>query len=206
MPTLSSDNLVYKILDRLNILLHDIFPISPLFTNDMLQYRDYDIGDYTYWNPIILNYGTTNTVKIGKFCSISVNVQMILAPHHRSDWISTYPFMLRVWPDKIEWHPLSKWHIIIGNDVRIGRNVIIMDGITIWDGAIIGAWSVVTKDIEPYTMVWGVPAKPIRQRFDEESIARLLRIKRWDRPKAKIMKHIHILSSPEIGKLLDEIS
>ncbi len=190
---------IYNILDRLHIMFHERFGWVA-YTNELFRYHKYSIGDHTYWYPDIVNYGTDSTVKIGKFCSIAPNVQMLIASNHRIDWISTYPFLFLDKSKKIE-YILSKWDIAIGNDVRIGKNVIIMDGVTIWDGAVIAAWAVVTKNIDPYAVVWGVPAKIIKHRFSEDVICLLLSIKRWDRSEEKIIKHIPILCSGDIQAL-----
>ena len=120
--------------------------------------------------------------------------------------LSTYPFPLffeewnidrsnvfTSWDNKVD--------IVIGNDVWIGYEAVILAGVTIGDGAIIGARAVVTKDVEPYTIVGGVPAAPIRKRFSKDTISNLLKIKWWDWPKEKIAKNINAIQSGEIDKL-----
>ena len=84
----------------------------------------------------------------------------------------------------------NKGDIVIGNDVWIGYEAVILAGVTIGDGAVIGARAVVTKDIPPYTIVGGVPAKPIRKRFTQETIDLLLKIKWWNWPEERIRQHI----------------
>lgn len=93
------------------------------------------------------------------------------------------------------------WDIVIGNDVWIGYDAVIMSGVTIGDGAIIGTRAVVTKDIPPYTIVGGVPAKPIRKRFSDEIISSLLEIKWWEWSEEKIKKNISAITSGCIDKL-----
>ncbi len=194
---------IYKVFYKIktSVLYH--LRISRIYTNEMLQYRSYVIGDHTYGSPIIDNYGTNHTVHIWKFCSIWENVQILLAPHHRLDWVSTYPLGTLLWGNKIDGEIVSKWDVIIWNDVRIGKNVVILDGVTIWDGAVIATWAVVTSNVDPYTVVWWVPAKLIKYRFDESTIQRLLCIKRWDRPTAKIIDHIPLLCSWNIDDFLN---
>ena len=91
--------------------------------------------------------------------------------------------------------------ITIGNDVWIGYEAVILSGVTIGDGAIIGTRAVVTKDIPPYTIVGGVPAKPIRRRFDEETVARLEELRWWDWEEEKIRRNITAIQSGDIEAL-----
>ena len=95
----------------------------------------------------------------------------------------------------------NKGDIVIGNDVWIGYEAVILAGVTIGDGAVIGARAVVTKDIPPYTIVVGVPAKPIRKRFSQETIDLLLKIKWWNWPEERIRQHIAEIQSGRIINL-----
>ena len=95
----------------------------------------------------------------------------------------------------------NKGDIVIGNDVWIGYEAVILAGVTIGDGAVIGARAVVTKDIPPYTIVGGVPAKPIRKRFTQETIDLLLKIKWWNWPEERIRQHITEIQSERIEYL-----
>jgi len=182
-------------------------PTKPgYFTNYSLTRENFEIGDYTYGIPKIFFPKSKNTrLKIGKFCSISDGVIIFLGGNHRTDWISTYPFMYFVgeWPEAkdIPGHPASKGDVIIGNDVWFGYGAMIMSGITIGDGAVIGAGAVVTKDVEPYSIVAGNPAQLIRKRFDEETIRQLLKIKWWDWPIDKIKANIEVILSTDILKM-----
>ena len=96
----------------------------------------------------------------------------------------------------------NKGDIVVGNDVWIGYEAVILAGVTIGDGAIIGARAVVTKDVPPYTIVGGVPAKQIRKRFNEETIDTLLKLKWWDWSKERISKNIAAIQSGNLGYLL----
>ena len=104
--------------------------------------------------------------------------------NHRVDWVTTYPFnVLPQYFSKgkdILGHPASKGDIIIGNDVWIGNGASIMSGVSIGDGAVIGARAVVAKDVKPYEIVVGNPAKPIKMRFDDDTIEKLLELKWWN--------------------------
>ena len=158
------------------------------------------VGEGTYGRPTIYFWDDQTKIRIGKYCSIATEVKIILGGEHRIDWVSTYPFMefLDIWPTSsgIEGHPGSKGDIEIGNDVWIGHGAIIMSGISIGDGAVIAAGSVVTKSVEPYLIVGGNPAKPIRTRFDDETIYELLRIKWWDYNRERIQEILPLLLEP----------
>jgi acetyltransferase-like isoleucine patch superfamily enzyme len=125
------------------------------------------------------NNPTTISIKIGKFCSLGDEITFFVHGSHRHDTPSTFPFyevgILTSKPNSI-----YKGDIIIGNDVYVGNSSVIMPGVTIGDGAVIGAYSVVTKNIEPYTIVGGNPAKMIKKRFTPENIQKLLDLKWWD--------------------------
>ena len=138
------------------------------------------IGDYTYCSPETIVF---NNVKIGKYCSIGYRVQ-IGCPEHPAFFFSTSPLIYRnnFMQKFIEW-PIDDYKdpVIIGNDVWIGSNVVILQGVTIGDGAIIAAGAVVNKNVEPYSIVGGVPAKEIKKRFDKDKVERLLTSKWWDK-------------------------
>ena len=95
----------------------------------------------------------------------------------------------------------NRGDIVVGNDVWIGYEAVILAGVTIGDGAVIGARAVVTKDVPPYTIVGGVPARPIRKRFSDENIARLLELKWWDWPEERIAANLEAIQSGEIDRL-----
>ena len=105
-----------------------------------------------------------------------------------------------IWADKA-WD--NKGNIVIGNDVWVGYEAVILAGVTIGDGAIIGARAVVTKDVPPYTIVGGVPAKPIRKRFSDDTIIALLSMRWWDLPSEKILERINYIQTGNIAALKD---
>ena len=146
------------------------------------KYKNVDIGRYTYGYKY-LDY--RHLVSIGSFCSIA-DGQTVVPNDHRLDWITTSPiaslkefsFVGRDYVN--DYMSEEDRKIIIGNDVWIGYEAVIMAGVHIGDGAIIGARAVVTKDVPPYTIVGGTPAKEIRKRFDEDVVKKLLRLQWWD--------------------------
>jgi acetyltransferase-like isoleucine patch superfamily enzyme len=181
-----------------------LFPSSArlIYTKDLLGDR-YPIGDYTYGKPRVVSWGEGTSLRIGKYCSISTHVIIFLGSEHRTDWVSTYPFPY-LWKEAsaTKGHPFSKGDVIIGNDVYIGYNVTILSGVAIGDGAAIGACSVVTKDVPPYAVVAGNPARVLRYRFDEEAIENLLKIKWWDWPDEKVKENIHLICSDSIDAFI----
>ncbi|GHU04137.1 hypothetical protein FACS1894205_1850 [Alphaproteobacteria bacterium] len=144
-----------------------------------------NVGKYTYYGSDLVVF--SENTKIGAFCSISWGV--ILGPgSHRMDYLTTSPIAHRNFmgfpfqkPERIveeveQGYPA----VVVGNDVWIGRNAVVMDGVTIGDGAVIGASAVVTKNVPPYAIVGGVPARTIRYRFDEQTIKDLLAARWWE--------------------------
>jgi acetyltransferase-like isoleucine patch superfamily enzyme len=197
-----------RAIDRIRFLMRrinqKIFPSSSkiIYTKDFIGDR-YVIGDYTYGKPRVVSWGEGTSFRIGKYCSISTHVIIFLGSEHRTDWVSTYPFPY-LWKEasSINGHPFSKGDVIIGNDVYIGYHVTILSGVTIGDGAAIGAGSVVTKDVPPYAIVAGNPARIVRYRFDEKIIQKLLQIKWWDWPDEKIRENIHLICCDSIDAFI----
>ena len=149
------------------------------------------IGDYSY----VETGCRIAYAQIGRFCSIAPGATIGLEAHPVRDYVSTHPiFYLRapgVGYDFVDHSKRSDYqHTIVGHDVWIGANALIMDGISVGHGAVIGAGAVVTRDVPPYAIVGGVPAKLIRYRFDGEIIERLLAVRWWDRPAEWIRQHV----------------
>lgn len=165
------------------------------------------IGDYSYGFFDVLEWDNKTKLKIGKFCSIAADVLFLLGGEHRKDFISTYPFnALMESFNHIEGHPASKGDIIVGNDVWIAHGAKILSGVTIGDGAIIAANSLVTKDVPPYAIAMGSPAKVVKYRFDEDTIEKLLEIKWWDFEDEEIIKIIPLLQSDNMEEFLKQYS
>lgn len=165
------------------------------------------IGDYSYGFFDVLEWNDETKLKIGKFCSIAADVLFLLGGEHRKDFISTYPFnALMESFNHIEGHPASKGDIIVGNDVWIAHGAKILSGVTIGDGAIIAANSLVTKDIPPYAIAMGSPAKVVKYRFDEDTIEKLLKIRWWDFDDEEIIKIIPLLQSDNMEEFLKQYS
>jgi acetyltransferase-like isoleucine patch superfamily enzyme len=166
-----------------------------------------NIGKFSYGldNIIIHDWGQGTKINVGSFCSIGSEVECFLGGNHRIDWITTYPFghINKEIFNSFDGvgHPSTKGDITICNDVWIGMGSKIMSGIVINDGAVVAANSVVTKNVEPYTVVGGNPAKVLRKRFDDEIIKYLLELQWWNWDVEKINKNIKILCSNNVEEL-----
>ena len=179
-----------------------------------------EIGDYTMYNDFVnnpLDFQRNNVLYhypinkdrliIGKFCSIACGAKFIFTgANHTLNSLSTYPFPIffEEWGLDVA-NITSAWDnkgdIVVGNDVWIGYEAIIMQGVTIGDGAIIGTRALVTKDVPPYCVVGGVPAKIIKKRFPYETISKLKEMQWWDWPEEKIKSNLSAIQSGNINML-----
>ena len=169
------------------------------FVNDP---RDFQRNNVLYHYPI-----NQERLVIGKFCSIACGAKFLFnSANHTQRSLSTYifPVLFEEWGLDVERIPEAwdnRGDIIIGNDVWIGYEAVILSGVTIGDGAIVAARAVVTRDVPPYAIVGGVPAKPIRQRFSNPDIAQLLELRWWDWPKEKIARTIDAIQAGDLEGL-----
>ena len=181
-------------------------PKKQTLTRDHFTNPNLSIGNHTYGEPTILTFDETTRLSIGRFCSISDQVTIILGGNHRTDWVTTYPFPAfdKTWPGAaaIKGHPDSKGDICIGNDIWIGYGATILSGVTIGNGAVIGAQSVVTEDVAPYAIIAGNPGRERKKRFDQSTIDALLQLAWWDWPEEKIKKNLSLLCSDQVKQLL----
>lgn len=195
--------------DRETVYLKNVITDPSITIGEFTIYNDF-VNDPRQFekNNVLYHYPVNHDqLAIGKFCSIACGAKFLFnSANHSLASLSTYPFLIffEEWGLDIKdvaaaWD--NKGDIIIGNDVWIGYEAVILAGVTIGDGAIIGARSVVTKDIPPYTIVGGVPAKTIRKRFSDEIILSLLKLKWWDWPQEKIARNIAAIQSGDIKKL-----
>lgn len=170
-----------------------------------LHYPEYSFGVGSYGLPKVHDWDEGATLHIGAYCSIALNVQILLGGHHHSDWLTTYPFSTMVAGD-IPSCSFSRGDVVIGNDVWLCSNSIVLSGVTIGDGAIVSAGAVVTRDVEPYAIVAGNPAQRVRWRFDDSTRAALSRIAWWTWPADEIAQIAPLLCSADIAPLLDYAS
>ncbi|WP_308444565.1 CatB-related O-acetyltransferase [Laribacter hongkongensis] len=175
-----------------------------------VQYNGkYSYGLATYGMPIIEDYGSEAALQIGSYCSIAYGVRIFLGGNHRVDWVSTYPFPMMFDNENvssIEGCSVSKGGVFIGNDVWIGSCAVIMSGVSVGDGAVIAANAVVTKDIPPYAVVAGNPAKIVKFRFPPEVIDSLLEIKWWDWPLERVVEFAPDLCQEKIHCFVSKFS
>lgn len=163
------------------------------YTNaeDLFNSSCVDVGDYTYGGLHVLTYNNENKLKIGRFCSIAPEVMFVLSADHYTQHMSSYPY--KVWVMKENQEGISKGDIIVEDDVWIGFRSIILSGVHIGKGSVIAAGSVVTKDVPPYAIVGGVPAKVIKYRFSDEIITELMKIDYSKLTEEMIKNHIDSL-------------
>ena len=165
-------------------------------------------GKYSYHANIEILWGSEeSTLTVGNFCSIASGVRVFLGGNHRTDWITTYPFG-HVHTNVFNTfngigHPSTNGSVIIGNDVWIGSSVTIMSGVTIGDGAVIACNSHVCKNVEPYSITGGNPAKHIKYRFTSEQIESLLNIKWWYWDDEKINSKLNLLCDSNIDNFIN---
>ena len=162
----------------------------------------YNVGKGTYGDPKIEHWGESTTLKVGNYCSISGGVKILLGGNHRGDWVTTYPFsVFRESAKDIKGHPVSRGDVIIGHDVWIGIGAVILSGVNIGYGSIIGASAVVSRDVPPYSVVAGNPARVVKQRFTEDDITILQSLKWWHWNDAKLDAAMPLLLSGNISGL-----
>ena len=192
-----------------------------VYLNAVIKDPQIEVGDYTIYNDFIadpLLFEKNNVLYhypihrekliIGKFCSIACGTKFLFnCANHTLKSLSTYTFPLFYEEWELEKSNITtawdnKGNIVIGNDVWIGYEAVIMAGVHIGDGAIIAARAVVTKDVPPYTIVGGTPAKEIRKRFDAEVIEQLLIQKWWDWSTYKIRQCLPYIAEGKLDELL----
>lgn len=185
-----------------------------VYLKNVITRPNIEVGDYTMYNDfaddpndfernnVLYQYPINHDrLIIGKYCSIACGVKFLFnSANHTMTSLSTYPFPLFFEEWELEkkcvteaWD--NKGDIIIGNDVWIGYEAVILAGVTIGDGAIIGTRAVVTKDVQPYTIVGGVPAKTIKKRYSNETIDELLRMKWWEWSEEKIGENMQAIQT-----------
>ena len=191
-----------------------------VYLNAVIKDPQIEVGDYTIYNDFIANpllFEKNNVLYhypihrekliIGKFCSIACGTKFLFnCANHTLKSLSTYTFPLFYEEWELESNITTAWDnkgdIVIGNDVWIGYEAVIMAGVHIGDGAIIAARAVVTKDVPPYTIVGGTPAKEIRKRFDAEVIQQLLMLKWWDWSTDEIRQCLPYIAEGKLNELL----
>ncbi|WP_319804730.1 CatB-related O-acetyltransferase [Entomomonas sp. E2T0] len=164
------------------------------------RYPEYDYGYGSYGIPQV-DHGNKDThLKIGSFCSIAGGVKILLGGNHNVKAMTTFPFYERL--PNVTKYKETKGDVIIGNDVWLATDCLILSGVTIGHGAVIAARAVVTKDVPPYAIVGGNPAKVIRYRFPEDICQALLAHPWWELPREEIIQIAPLLCSDRVDELL----
>ena len=191
-----------------------------IYLKNVITDPNIKIGDYTMYNDFVrdprdfqknnvLYHYPVNHDKlvIGKFCSIACGAKFIFtSANHTLKSLSTYPFPIFFEEWGLDSANITeawdkKGDIVIGNDVWIGYEAVILSEVTVGDGAIIGARAVVTKDVPPYAIVGGIPARYIRRRFDEKTVTKLMELKWWEWSDEKIKENLSAIQSGRINEL-----
>lgn len=202
----NSDKLYPRTGDTQTVYLKNVISRPNIEVGDFTMYNDFvnDPKDFER-NNVLYQYPINNDrLIIGKYCSIACGTKFLFnSANHTMTSLSTYPFPLFFEEWGLEKKNVTnawdnKGDIVVGSDVWIGYEAVILAGVTIGDGAIIGTRAVVTKDVPPYTIVGGIPAKPIRKRFDDEMISHLLALKWWDWAEERIAQNINLIQSGNI--------
>ena len=191
-----------------------------VYLKDVVTSPNIQVGDYTVYNDfvrdprefeknnVLYHYPVNgDRLVIGRFCSIACGARFLFTSgNHALKSLSTYtfPIFFDEWGLDAKnirdaWD--NKGDTVIGNDVWIGYEAIIMPGVKIGDGAIVGTRAVVTGDVPPYTIVGGVPARPIRKRFDDETIRRLEALRWWDWDEEKLRRNLSAIQSGDLAAL-----
>lgn len=195
--------------DKETIYLKHVITNPNITVGDFTMYNDF-VNDPTLFekNNVLYHYPINHDkLQIGKFCSIACGAKFLFnSANHTLSSLSTYPFPLFFEEWGLETKDVTnawdnKGDIVIGNDVWIGYEAVVLAGVTIGDGAIIGTRAVVTKDVPPYTIVGGVPAKSIKKRFSEETISALLEIQWWNWSEERIARNIGAIQSGNVEQL-----
>ena len=196
---------------------------STVYLKNVISDPAIEVGEYTTYddfekdprdfqrNNVLYHYPECNhdRLKIGRYCSIACGAKfMFNAANHALGALSTYPFPIffEEWGLPADTDAIAQaWDnhgdIVVGNDVWIGFEAVILSGVTIGDGAIIGTRALVTKDVPPYTIVGGVPARPIRKRYDEATVERLEKLRWWDWEDEKVARGLAALRAGDLDAL-----
>ena len=208
---MNPENIYPRTNDHETVYLKNVIKNPNILVGNFTMYNDFVYDPRQFEKNNVLYHYPINHDKliIGKFCSIACGAKFLFtSANHTQASLSTYPFPI-FWGE--EWgidksEVASAWDnrgdIVVGNDVWIGYEAVIMAGVRIGDGAVIAARAVVTRDVPPYTIVGGVPAKTIRPRFDDRAAARLLELQWWNWPVEKIRANLPRIMRGEIDKLV----
>lgn len=162
------------------------------FARDIRRHG-FEIGAYTYGVPTV--HFRRSRLIVGSYTSIAPAVEIFLGGNHEAAWVTTSPFGKD--------HVFSKGDVVIGSDVWIGRGVTILSGVRIGHGAVVGARAVLARDVPPYSVVAGNPARLVRWRFPPDVIRELLELRWWDLPRSRVLELKPLLLQPDIRLFIE---
>lgn len=203
------ENKIYPRNDRESVYLKNVISDPNITVGGYTIYNDF-VNDPTQFekNNVLYHYPVNgDKLIIGKFCAIACGAKFIFtSANHTLKSLSNYTFPVFAGEWGLDWKNVTdawdnKGDIVIGNDVWIGYEAVIMPGVHIGDGAIVGTRAVVTKDVPPYTIVGGVPAREIRKKFDPQTVETLQRLQWWNWPYEKIREHLPDIMSGNLQNL-----
>lgn len=170
------------------------------------RYPNYELGAGTYGMPLVHDLNNGTTLKIGAYSSIAKGVQIYLGGNHRLDWVTTYPFPAFLQEAvHIKSYDVSRGDVIIGSDVWLCADCTILSGVTIGHGAVVAGNAVVTRNVAPYSLVAGNPAKHVKWRFDEATREALLKSVWWEWSEEEIRQNVEKLCSENIQTFLEYV-
>lgn len=168
------------------------------------RYPHYHIGVGSYGMPVVHDWQEGATLIVGSYTSIAEQVEIFLGGHHRTDWVSTYPFPAMIdEAAQVQEYAVSRGDVVIGSDVWLCTHAIVLSGVTVGHGAVVAAGAVVTRDVAPYSVVAGNPARHIRWRFAQEAREQLLATAWWNWPESEVRSISPLLCSERIDSFLD---
>jgi acetyltransferase-like isoleucine patch superfamily enzyme len=167
-------------------------------------YAAFKIGKWTYGFPKIYHWNEGCNLTIGNYCSFANNTAIFLGGNHRTDWVTTHPISnLMPGLTPIQGHPTSKGNVVIGHDVWVGNGAVILSGVKVGNGSVIGACAVVSRDIPPYAVAVGNPARVVKYRFNTSQIEKLMTIEWWLWPDDKVKSAVSMLQSNRIDEFIE---
>ncbi len=203
-------NIIYpRKADRQTVYLKNVISDPCIEAGDYSMYNDFVNDPKEFEKNNVLYHYPINRERlvIGKYCSVACGAKfMFTSANHTAGSLSTYPFPIFFEEWGLDVQDISeawdnKGDIIIGSDVWIGYEAVIMQGVTVGDGAVIGSRAVVTKDVEPYSVTAGVPARPVRKRFGEDTVRKLMEIRWWDWPDERVRENLDAIRKGRTDEL-----
>jgi len=196
--------MIKRVLSKIKRVVTGTPSYNPSMMSQHPDYKEFDVGEWTFGHPTVMYHRPGRQLTVGRFCSIAWDCVIMLGGNHNMNYISTYAFghLMNddfVAPD----NEATKGNVTIGHDCWVANGSLILSGVTIGHGAIVGARSVVAKDVPPYGIVAGNPAKFIRYRIPEHLIPKMLEIAWWDWPIEKIKEARTMLLSPNIEEFIE---